>query len=192
MRNLNKLMATIPLVASIFTPIAVSANTSYTTSSEKVTNITTPITADAPTNEVSVSVSQASTFSVVIPKTIVLNGASGSTNKATYTVQVYGNIATNEKITVVPSSTTFEMKDSNEVKGNLTATISQSVTGFVDSVAKTKKFSSDATVLPIASSSSAIADNVGKTTGTVTVANLSAGSWSGKFNFAISLGTYSV
>jgi hypothetical protein len=182
MRN-TKLMAAIPMVATLIAPMTAFAATSYTTTSASVTNATA-ITADAETNQVDVSVTQGSTFSVTIPKKIVLTGTVGQTNKSDYSVTVSGNIASNEVINVVPSGTgtdssknpTFSMSDDKGVKTALTATISQTVTKFVDSQSKEKTYKSATDTIAL-----------GTTSGSVTVANLSAGSWSGNFNFAISL-----
>jgi hypothetical protein len=172
MRN-TKLMAAIPMVATLIAPMTAFAATSYKTTSASVTNVANAITADAPTNDVSVSVTQGSTFSVTIPKTIVLNGTAGAANEAQYDVKVSGNIASNETINVVPV-TSFKMSDVKGVKAQLDATVTQTYTKFVDS---------QVTI------SSSVKDTmaIGDTTGKVSVANLTSGSWTGNFNFAISL-----
>jgi hypothetical protein len=171
MRN-TKLMAAIPMVATLIAPMTAFAATSYKTTNASVTNANA-ITADAPTNEVSVSVTQGSTFSVTIPKTIVLNGTAGAANEAQYDVKVSGNIASNETINVVPV-TSFKMSDVKGVKKQLDATVTQTYTKFVDSQV---------------SISSSVKDTmaIGDTTGKVSVADLTSGSWTGNFNFAISL-----
>jgi hypothetical protein len=188
MRN-KKLMAAIPMVATLIAPMTAFAATSYTTTNESVTNVTSAITADADTNQVDVSVTQGSTFSVTIPKTIVLNGKVNEDNQATYKVTVSGNIASNETINVVPSGSgtdasnnpTFAMKDSAKVKSDLTATIKQTVTKFVDKQVTTS--ASDTAKLEAQTSG----DDKTTIEGTVTIANLTSGSWTGNFNFAISL-----
>jgi hypothetical protein len=165
------------------------AATSYTTTNESVTNVTSAITADADTNQVDVRVTQGSTFSVTIPKTIVLAGATNTDNQATYKVTVSGNIASNETINVVPSDSgkdaegnpTFSMSDTKRVKSDLTATIEQTVTKFVD-----KQVTTDTTDTAKLETQEK-GDDSKTIEGTVTIANLTSGSWSGNFNFAISL-----
>jgi hypothetical protein len=173
--NNKKLMAAIPMVATLLTPMTTFAATSYKTTSASSTNVTTPITADAETNTVNVSVTQGSTFSVTIPKTIVLNGAVGAANEASYDITVSGNIASDEVVSVTPDAS-FQMTDNKGVKSALTATVTQTVTKFVDSQVTIPTSTKDTIAL-------------GKTTGKVSVANLSSGSWTGNFNFVIKLST---
>ena len=168
----RKLMAIVPMLTMAM-PMTVFAATDYTTSAENVT-YTDAITADS-TPQVQVSVSQTSTFSVKIPKTITLNGKVGETNDASYEVEVSGNIASNEVVTVAPT-TTFKMKDNSGVKADIDATVTQAVQKFVNSDAKEAKHKEAADTIAL-----------GKTNGTVEVANLTAGSWAGTFNFNISL-----
>jgi hypothetical protein len=115
---------------------------------------------------------------VSIPKTIVLNGADGDENSSTYKVSVSGNIASDEVVSVTPD-TSFQMSDIKGIKSSITATVTQPVTKFVDSQAKAT------------SSLKNVADTIamGETSGSVVVANLSSGSWTGQFNFVIKLST---
>lgn len=178
MKNkLNKILATIPVFATMVTPMSVFAATGYQTSSENVT-YSNAITQDAANNVVNVTVAQTSTFSVSIPKNISLSGASGETNEANYSIAVTGNIASDEVVKVTPSSS-FQMTDSKGVKKALTATVKQPVTKFVNTEVKPIKYSS-------ATDTNALGTNA---SGNVSVANLSAGSWAGTFNFDIKLET---
>ena len=53
-------------------------------------------------NKVDVYVTQASTFNVKLPKTIILNGAYGQTNSGAYEVEVEGNLASDEVVSCTP------------------------------------------------------------------------------------------
>ena len=53
-------------------------------------------------NRVDVYVTQASTFNVKLPKTIILNGTYGQTNSGAYEVEVEGNLASDEVVTCTP------------------------------------------------------------------------------------------
>lgn len=103
-----------------------------------------------------------SSFTVKIPKTVILTGtANGS---GAYTVKVSGDIAGDETITVAPADS-VAMKQTG--KDDVTATIAQ-----------TKKTWTVA--------DTGLADGV-STTGTITASGLTAGQWKGTFNFDISL-----
>lgn len=115
------------------------------------------------TKQTEVSYSQNSTFSVTLPKKIPLN----SDKKGNYEISVNGDIKGDEKVVVIPDST-ITMIDA-EGKNNVTGTITQIKTEF--------------TYTDFISTS----DDDRKTTGTISVANLSAGNWTGTFNFNISL-----
>ena len=175
MKN-TKLMAAIPMVATIIMPMTAFAATGYETSSDNVT-YSDEINDDAATNTVDVTTTQASTFSVTIPKTIILNGTKGDINQATYKVSASGNYASDEVINVVPT-TSFKMKDSKGLKSELTATVSQPITKFVNAVTKDNHTTTK---------NDTTATKETSTTGTVTVDGLTAGTWNGQFNFNISL-----
>lgn len=103
-----------------------------------------------------------SSFTVIIPKTVILEGATNGSGS--YTVRVTGDIAGNESVVVKPDAT-VTMKQ--EGKDDVTAAISQnSVWDYSGLVAP-----SNAHV------------------GTITASGLTAGSWVGTFNFDISIAT---
>lgn len=103
-----------------------------------------------------------SSFTVQIPKVVILTGATNGSGA--YTVKVSGDIAGNEKITVAPA-TSVAMQQTG--KDDVTATIAQTKTIWtVDD--------------------EDLATGV-STTGTITAAGLTAGQWKGSFNFDISL-----
>ena len=106
-----------------------------------------------------VYVSQQSTFSVVVPKVLVLDGQTGY---ADYQVSVLGNIAGKETIGIIPNDT-FEMKDSDGVKANIVANVSQGQTSF------------------------AYDEIVNKTTtnGSISASTITAGRWNGILNFNV-------
>ena len=106
-----------------------------------------------------VYVSQETTFSVVIPKVIILDGTTG---KADYQTSVIGNIAGVETIGVIPNDT-FNLNDVANVKKPIVANVSQEKTSF------------------------GYSEIINKTTtnGSINAPNISAGSWKGTFNFNI-------
>lgn len=191
MKNLNKFMAIMPLAASVMAPLSAFAATGYTTTEESVNYIENGLTQDydntADETKVDVLVAQASTFTVSIPKRIVLNGAVGQKNDADYTVKVSGNIASDEMIHVTPA-TGFKMHDDKGVKADLDTTVTQGVTKFVNEEAKPAKYAdaNDTILIKVDNT-----DNAGVTQGNVEVHNLTSGSWTGVFNFDIKLETVS-
>lgn len=102
---------------------------------------------------------QSSKFTVTIPKTIEL----GSNKSVEYTVKVEGDISGNETITITPDST-ITLNDADG-KGAVTGNIEQTKTEF------------NSTEVNQADGASA--------TGTITANDLTAGDWSGNFEFAI-------
>lgn len=120
-----------------------------------------------------VEVVRSATFKVSIPKKIVLDGSrNADANDADYHVTVAADIPGNQTIHVAPSATTFEMTEAGGIKENLTATIIQEDTTW--------------TVADDGFEALAADEGVEKT-GNVSVAELSAGEWSGNFNFNISI-----
>ena len=113
------------------------------------------------TNEVTenttVYVSQASSFGVIIPKTIILDG---KTKNATYEVSVTGNIGGQESIEVVPEDS-FLMKQQG--KNDIDALVTQDKTSWIYNEFETKG------------------------SGTIVAEDMTAGSWNGQFNFNIFL-----
>ena len=107
-----------------------------------------------------VKYSQTSTFSVTVPKTITL----GADKTSSYTVDVNGDIASNENVTVTPNAT-VTMKDVNSIKADVIGTIEQNKTSWIYS-----EMDTDAT-------------------GSISATGLTAGTWNGTFNFAIALNT---
>lgn len=189
MKKLNKFMAIMPLAASIVTPMSAFAATGYTTTEEDVTYREDGLTQDydntADETKVDVLVAQASTFTVSIPKRIVLNGAVNEKNDADYTVKVAGNIASDEVIHVTPAST-FKMSDDKGIKTDLDTTVTQSVTKFVNEAAKPAEYADATDTILIKNNNDG---DVGTTNGNVEVHNLTSGRWTGVFNFDIKLET---
>ena len=99
---------------------------------------------------------QNSTFSVIIPKTITLNGNIG---KGSYHIKTSGNLYYNDTITIVPSSS-FILKDKNNIS-SLQGNITQTITSFNK-------------------------NNLGTTNGNITLNKTKfAGKYEGTFNFNI-------
>ena len=130
------------------------------------------ITADS-TEEVQVYATQASTFSVKIPKVIILDGQAGT---AKYQVSVKGNINGEEMVNVVP---TASFKMTSEGKADITATTTQTVQKFVNT---TDSHAADSSFM-----NGVKPDAFITTEGDVSVAGMTAGFWGGITNFNISL-----
>jgi hypothetical protein len=136
---------------------------------------------------------------VLIPKVIILNGASGSNYSGAYTVKVKGNLAGDDYVTVAPQSNSTAVNGgatapANGVyffmgqtgKDDIVATVSQANTKFSNVALDTDGDSTNDTVAGV--SYTGFNENA-KATGTVTASNVTAGSWHGTFNFRISLNT---
>ena len=124
---------------------------------------------------------QASTFSVIIPKTIILDGAKDAANGniGKYVVTVKGNIGGAEIVSVTPDAS-FKMSQAG--KDDIDATVTQAITNFrVEDAALLEGADTSKTVYGVD-----IAEGV-TTDGSVAVSNLSAGSWSGQFAFNIAI-----
>ncbi|MGO5053354.1 hypothetical protein ACTQ6A_12750 [Lachnospiraceae bacterium LCP25S3_G4] len=82
-------------------------------------------TTDSSSREVAVYVTQASSYAVKIPKTVILDGKNGT---GSYQVSVKGNISGNQKIKVAPKNDTIILEEQNAgvfKKDNVEATIIQ-------------------------------------------------------------------
>lgn len=112
-----------------------------------------------------VAVSQGAQFSVMIPKKIVLDGSTGS---ADFAVKVTGDIPGNQKITVAPESETVVL--ATKGKKDISAGIVQKKTEW--SVAEDTQDGLAAGVEEI---------------GYISTKDLSAGTWTGTFNFNIAV-----
>lgn len=110
------------------------------------------------TTNVPVTATVNSSFTVTIPKSIDI-----SNENASYNIGVSGDLAGNEKLTVVPTQT-FEMKEKNNFKQPVTATVTQD-----------KKEWSYTDVAASIGTSGSIA------------ANLSAGDWTGVLAFTVDI-----
>ena len=117
--------------------------------------------------EAEVVYTQDSNFIVTIPKKITLD----SDKTSAYEVNVIGDIASDEKVTVVPDAS-FLMKDQATVgtlKEDITATVAQDKTEWT--------------------SPEIVVEGGSTTDGSVSAPDLTAGSWKGTFNFDIDLST---
>lgn len=129
------------------------------------------ITKDQSENTCNAYLTKASTFSVVIPKTIVLDGSAENNNEGIYTVAVKGNIAGDDVISVTPDAG-FNFKQPG--KKDVAAVVTQPKTTFQindDLVTEENILTGVAT------------------TGKISVDHITSGSWEGNFNFKISLDT---
>lgn len=120
----------------------------------------------------------ASTYSVTIPKVIVLKGVKGSASTATYKIDVDGDIAGNEYILVEPDYTALLHQGG---KADVNMDITQDLIKYR---ANNYTKSLQSREVKIANTEDVIADGEGE--GTVS-ATLTAGKWTGVFNFNIKL-----
>lgn len=117
---------------------------------------------------------QASSYTVVIPKTIVLDSVSKDSD---YTVKVYGDISSDKKVTVAPQDAladidgiNFYMKDqatAGAKKADVQADVTQDIVDWT-------------------SAEVCMTDGTTKD-GNVAAPTITAGNWKGTFNFNISL-----
>lgn len=122
----------------------------------------TEVVSNSGTSNVDVSMDVPSTFSVLIPKKIVLDGATGS---ATYQIGIKGDIDTDERVRVAPSDT---MLLTHESKPSLQANVSQMRTIWTyDDLMLTNVYD--------------------YTSGTISVSGKTAGTYTGTLMFNISL-----
>ena len=139
--------------------------------------------AGAPTNvwndgsiveEVKVTAVKTAEFTITVPKEIVMDGATAT---ADYTVNVVGDIAGDQRITVQPDAS-FQLAEAGG-KANVTATITQANT----------TFDYNEINVDVNSDGAITAGTDGKTVdGSIAAPDLTAGDWSGKFNFNITYG----
>jgi hypothetical protein len=107
-----------------------------------------------------VYVTQASTFSVIIPKTIILDGSNGL---GEYQVQTKGNVSGMATLNVVPNEFAI-MKDVAGVKTSFNASVTQEKTLF------------DSNEIINSTTTNGVVD---------ASKNMTAGNWKGTFNFVI-------
>lgn len=114
---------------------------------------------------VEVYATQASTYSVKIPKTIVLDGTNGN---GAYRVSVKGNISGAQTVNVTPAATfTLSEVASTDAKADITATITQSKTAWTTSEMTAVAWTTQ--------------------DGSIAAPAISAGIWNGTFGFTIEL-----
>ena len=129
----------------------------YTINSNEVDRYTLSLDNERPYKKVITYTFQAPTYSVIIPKTVIIDGKTGI---GEYTVSVQGNIDDRDSVNVIPDSS-FTME--NKYLSPTTAIVKQTITSFTN-----KNKIKDGTTA----------------TGTITTHSL-AGEWSGSFNFKI-------
>lgn len=157
-KKLLATMAAIPLLGAFGgTGVLAAVNKDHTIQGDNATN-------NSFQEDVTVKITQASEFQVVIPKEIELD-PTGTTGEyaSDYTVVVSGNIAAGETITVVPDSTVTLLQGN---KAQLTATIDQ---------------------LDQAATWDEIVGAGKNLDGTIEVTGVTAGNWEGTFDFQINL-----
>ena len=113
-----------------------------------------------------------STFSVVIPKTIVLDAVSKDSD---YAVRVYGDISSDKKVTVAPQDALTDIEGINFYM------IDQATAG-----TKKANVQADVTQDVVDWTSAEVTTDTSKD-GNVAAPTITAGNWKGTFNFNIAL-----
>lgn len=121
-------------------------------------------TAETVNKAVKVYATQGSVYSVKVPKTIILDGATGN---GAYTVAVKGNISGNQTIKITPEAT-FSLKEQavTDAKSDIVANVTQNKTAWT---------------------TSEITNSSWTTQNASISATLSAGMWKGNIAFTIEL-----
>ena len=122
-------------------------------------------TNEAITKTVDVYATQASTYSVKIPKTVILNGTDGT---GEYNVSVKGNISGNQTVKVIPD-TSFTLSEISAIdtKADISATVSQTKTAWTTSEISATQWTSQ--------------------NGAIAAPSITAGVWNGTFGFTVSI-----
>ena len=123
-------------------------------------------------SEAKVYVTQASSFAVVIPKVIILDGQA---KNADYRIGVKGDLAGKGYVDVL-AQPSFWMYDIVGVKSPQKATVTQNNHMFV---------SSNLNTVPADAINNVNSDTYVYTNGSINCAGITAGSWKGEFNFVI-------
>lgn len=172
-KNYSKLMAAIPMAAALIVPMtAMADDTPWSVNQTDVGTGTTRST--------TVTYSQASTFTVTIPKSISL----GTGKTATYNIKVTGDISSDQQVNVAPQDDKAD-KDGVNFKMSDTATTSDKKDDVWVNVIQS--------VITWSSTDINAAGDTGVTkTGTIDGSDvLTSGSWSGNLTFNISLSSAS-
>lgn len=177
MKNFIKILSTFSIPIMTLMPLTTFAASNNHNNTEENVSYQDSILKDNDKNETEVKVTQASTFSISIPKQIVLNGTKGEKNDADYIIAVKGNIASDEIVTVKPDDY-FILTNTKNKENKLTTNVSQDATKFVIENLKNKHFSNNDDYVKL-----------GTTNGNVEVLGLTEGSWEGEFQFYINLTT---
>lgn len=121
-----------------------------------------------------VKVTQQSTYSILIPKQIILNGIKGEKNDADYIITVKGNISSDEIVTVKPDDYFVLTNTKNNKK--ISAIVTQESTKFVIDKTKDKHYKNNQDY-----------SQLGTIKGNVEAFELTEGYWDGEFKFYINL-----
>lgn len=115
---------------------------------------------------------RASSYSVVIPKTIVLDAVSKDSD---YAVRVYGDISSDKKVTVAPQDALTDIDGINFYM------VDQATTG-----TKKANVQADVTQAVVDWTSAEVTADTSKD-GNIAAPTITAGNWKGTFNFNIAL-----
>lgn len=127
---------------------------------------------DGTSRDTEVLYNRGSTFSVVIPKTIVLDAVSKDSD---YAVRVYGDISSDKKVTVAPQDALTDIEGINFYM------IDQATAG-----TKKANVQADVTQNVVDWTSAEVTADTSKD-GNVAAPTITAGNWKGTFNFNIAL-----
>lgn len=168
----NKILTSFMAGAMIMTsamPVMATELTSGVTESQSILE---KDAIDGTTRPTDVLYEQGSTFSVTIPKTIILDGA---TKASDYTINVKGDISSDKQVKVSPDAT-FDMVDQANVtnkKANVVASVTQEETIWTS-----------VEVCQLDETATSIGTNKD---GNISATGLTSGAWKGTFNFSIAM-----
>lgn len=166
MKNVRTALLAMGLTMAMTTSAMAAELTTSTEGVEATVNVEDKY---SDTQECQVSVTRGSTFLVTIPEKITLNGTKEKENSAAYEVTVKGDLGGIEQINVVPDST-FKM--SQKGKADIEAINTLEKTAFSNKLDTAEALLSDEGVT---------------SSGKTVVSGMSAGEWSGTFDFEISV-----
>lgn len=171
------------LATTLALTVALSTyGTAFNSYAEEVWTVAAGDVSGGTSRDTQVTYSQASTFTVSIPKTVNLNA---TTKTAEYTINVNGDIASNQIVTVTPVDANADTADiidfymseqstAETKKADVLATVSQAET--VWTAAETGALNGEGTAV------------VGTDkTGTISAQDLTSGAWAGTLTFDITL-----
>lgn len=177
------------LLATLVAPVKASAAVTDSTAGVQYETTLYDCTLTSDTKSCDVEASVGSSFCVTIPKKITLGSTGDAKGKGVYSIIVDADLSGTEQVTVVPAAKAegFVLKEAGG-KADIDYTVSQTYTIFIASGSTTtgsaaeKYLSADAI-----EGYTTVNCETAKVEGTIVASQISAGSWSGAFDFNIAM-----